>query len=117
MNVGAMAAGRSMRSVKRSRPPVWPSTSMSTVTPHTIMMTRHGMIFTASSSSPALSRLSSTAPANAPSPTSTSRKMTLTMSVAMTARVTRCVRENVTAPASSTASLPSLDGTSTAPSW
>ena len=86
------------------------------MTPHTIMMTRHGMIFTASSSSPAFSRLSSTAPAKAPSPTSTLKKMTLRISVAITARVTRCVRVNVTAPASSTLSVPSLDGTSTAPS-
>ena len=65
---------------------------MRTVTPQTIMITRHGMILTASSSSPARSSESRTAPANAPRPTCTSKNTTLVTSVPMTARVITCGR-------------------------
>ena len=80
------------RRVNRSRPPVACSTDIRTVTPQTIMITRHGMMLTASSSSPARSSESSTAPPNAPSPTCTSKNTTLVTSVPMTANVISCER-------------------------
>ena len=73
---GATCMGRTKRLVKSSIPPVSSRSEIKTVTPHTIMITRHGMIVTALSSSPARSKLSKTAPANAPRPTWTSKKMT-----------------------------------------
>ena len=73
--------------MKSSIPPVSSRSEIKTVTPHTIMITRHGMIFTASSSLPARSKLSKMAPPNAPSPTLTLKKMTPTISAAITPRV------------------------------
>ena len=118
MNVGATADARARMSVNRSSPPVASSTEISTVTPQTIMMTRHGMIFTASISSPAFNRLSRTAPAKAPSPTSTSRKITPRMSDVIMASVVRCVRSNSMLPVPSPPDFESSApvGTITAPS-
>ena len=58
-------------------PCVFSSSAISTVTPQTIMITRHGIRLIASPSSAAPSSTSTTAPGNAAMPTLTSKNSTL----------------------------------------
>ena len=71
----------------RSMPCVRSTSAISTVTPHTITMTRHGIRLIASPSSADRDSTSTTAPRNAPMPTLTRAKMTLRINVAMTPSV------------------------------
>jgi hypothetical protein len=57
---------------------------MSTVTPHTITITRHGICLIASPSSAALDNTSTTAPTNAAMPTLTFATITVVINAAMT---------------------------------
>jgi hypothetical protein len=72
---------------RRSIPCARSSSAMSTVTPHTITITRHGIRFTASTSSAAPVSTRTTAARNAPIPTFTSNSMTPKISATITPRV------------------------------
>src|SRR5688572_31361314 len=78
----------------RAMPWVRSTSAMSTVTPHTITITRHGIRLIASPSSADFVRTSTTAPANAAMPTLTLATMTLRTRAAIVATVSQCRRVN-----------------------
>jgi Na+/H+ antiporter NhaD/arsenite permease-like protein len=83
------------RETSRSMPWAFSMRAMSTVTPHTITITRHGIRLTASPSSAERSSTSTTDAMNAPIPTLTSKNRTLRMSTATTVSVIQCRVRNV----------------------
>ena len=72
---------------RRSIPCAFSTREMSTVTPHTITITRHGIRLIASPSSADPERTRTTEPRNAPMPTLTFARITLRINAAMTAIV------------------------------
>ena len=78
---------RASKSVNRSRPPVFSSSAISTVTPVTIRITLQGIFRIESVPSATWPSASTTAPAKAPIPTCTLKKMTLMTNRPITARV------------------------------
>ena len=81
-------------SVKSDMPWVFSSTPMSTVTPHTISTTPHGIRLMASFSSPALTSESTVAPVSAAIPTWNSNRMTPSTTEASTPSVSQCLASN-----------------------
>ena len=90
----------------RSMPCAFSTSEISTVTPQTMTITRHGIRLTASPSSAAPLRTRMTAPRNAPMPTWTSKAMAPTISAEMTAIVIQWRHSNGPSPASAASMAP-----------
>ena len=70
--------------VKRSMPPVFSSTPISTLTPHTIRITAHGICRTLSASSPSFDMISTVAATKADNPGFSLRNTTASTQSTMT---------------------------------